>query len=78
MKGVGPQRADLFKKELNIFTFKDLIEHFPFRHVDKSKVSLIADITQQTEWVQVGGKLLAVEVVGHKSAKRLIAVLKDK
>ena len=78
MKGVGPQRADLLKKELNIFTFKDLLEHFPFRHVDKTKVSFIADITPQTEYIQVAGKLLNIEVIGHKSAKRLVAVLKDK
>ena len=75
---MGPQRADLLKKELNIFTFKDLIEHFPFRHVDKSKVSSIGEITPQTEYVQLGGKLLNVEVIGHKGAKRLVATLKDK
>ncbi len=77
MKGVGPQRADLLKKELNIFTFRDLLEHFPFRHVDKSKVSLIANITPFTEYIQVAGKLSNVEVIGHKGSKRMIATLKD-
>jgi len=68
----------LLKKELNIFTFRDLLEHFPFRHVDKTKVSFIADITPQTEYIQVAGKLLNVEVIGDKRAKRLVAELKDK
>ena len=40
LKGVGPQRADLLKKELNIFTFNDLLNHFPYRHIDKTKVNL--------------------------------------
>ena len=44
LKGVGPQRADSLKKELNIFTFGDLLEHFPFRHVDKTKINFISDI----------------------------------
>ena len=43
LKGVGPKRADLLKSELNIFTFKDLIEHYPFRYVDKSKFFKITD-----------------------------------
>ena len=78
LKGVGPQRAELLKKELNIFTFQDLLEHFPFRHVDKTKVSFISDITPQSEYIQVAGKLLNVELVGDKRAKRLVAQLKDK
>ena len=41
LKGVGPQRAELLKKELNIFTFKDLLELFPYRHVDRTRVSKV-------------------------------------
>lgn len=78
LKGVGPQRGDLLKKELNIFTFRDLLEHFPYRHADKTKVSLISDITPQTEYIQVSGILLNMEIVGHKGAKRLVAQIKDK
>lgn len=78
LKGVGPQRADLLKKELSIFTFQDLLEHFPFRHVDKTKVNLISDITPQTEYIQVAGNLQDVELVGDKRAKRLVAYLRDK
>src|SRR5689334_3450586 len=55
LKGVGPQRADLLKKELSIFTFSDLLQHFPYRHVDKTKVNAIRDINFQTEFIQVAG-----------------------
>ena len=68
----------MLKKELNIFTFRDLLEHFPYRHVDKTKVNLIADITPQTEYIQVAGVLLNIEVTGGKGTRRLTAQLKDK
>lgn len=77
LKGVGPQRADLLKKELGIFTFKDLLEHFPHRHVDKTKVSSISQIGPETDYIQVAGKLLQFEIIGEKKAKRLVAQLKD-
>ena len=77
LKGVGPYRGDLLKKELNIFTFKDLLGHFPYRHVDKTKINLIREITSQSEYIQIAGKLMSIEVVGEKRAKRLVAELRD-
>jgi ATP-dependent DNA helicase RecG len=55
-----------------------LLEHFPFRHVDKTKVNLIADIHSQTEYIQVAGTLQSIELVGGRGARRLVAQLKDK
>jgi ATP-dependent DNA helicase RecG len=78
LKGVGPQRGDLLKKELQIFTFNDLLEHFPYRHIDKSKINFISEITPQSEYIQVAGVLISLEVIGQRSAKRLVAQLKDK
>ncbi|HEX4875730.1 MAG TPA: ATP-dependent DNA helicase RecG [Chitinophagaceae bacterium] len=77
LKGVGPQRAELLQKELNIFTFGDLLNHFPYRHVDKTKVNAIADIRPETEFAQVAGVLLSVELIGQRAGKRLVARLKD-
>src|SRR5690242_5094619 len=77
LKGVGPQRAELLKKELGIFTFKDLLEHFPFRHIDKTVVTPIRDIGPNADWVPVSGKLLSVELVGDKRSKRLVAEIAD-
>ncbi|MBL7725833.1 MAG: ATP-dependent DNA helicase RecG [Chitinophagaceae bacterium] len=78
LKGVGPQRADLLKKELNIFTFADLLEHYPYRHIDRTKVNLISEITPQSEFVQVAGVLVNFEVIGQKAGRRIVAELKDK
>jgi ATP-dependent DNA helicase RecG len=78
LKGVGPQRAELLKKELDIFTFNDLLNHFPYRHVDKTKVNRISDITVDTDYIQVAGILSVIELVGHKHSKRLVGQLTDR
>jgi len=78
LKGVGPQRADLLKKELGIFTFNDLLDHFPYRHVDKTKISLINEITSATDFIQVAGELINFEIVGQRAGRRLVAQVKDR
>lgn len=77
MKGVGPLRGDLLRKELGIFTFNDLLQHFPIRHVDKKSIGRIADINFQTQYIQVAGVVRSVEILGEKRQKRLIAWLDD-
>jgi ATP-dependent DNA helicase RecG len=77
LKGVGPQKADLLKKELGIFTFKDLLEFFPYRHIDKTQVTKIKGINASTEYIQVAGKLTHFEIIGEKYSKRLVAYLQD-
>ena len=65
------------KKELGIFTFRQLLEHFPYRHLDKTKINLIRDITPSTDYIQVAGKLISLEILGSNKGKRLVAELKD-
>jgi ATP-dependent DNA helicase RecG len=77
LKGVGPLRGDMLKKELLIFTFKDLLEHFPLRHIDKTEVKLIRDITYQTDFIQVAGKLTAFHITGTGRGRRLVGELQD-
>ncbi|MFY7964773.1 MAG: ATP-dependent DNA helicase RecG [Chitinophagaceae bacterium] len=78
LKGVGPLRGESLKKELSIYTFDDLLNHFPFRHIDKTKISNIADINYDTEYIQVAGRLLSFDVMGEKFAKRMVATIRDK
>ncbi|MEO7486666.1 MAG: ATP-dependent DNA helicase RecG, partial [Ferruginibacter sp.] len=77
LKGVGPLRGDMLKKELSIFTFKDMLEYYPFRHLDKTKIDKIASLNEGTEYAQVAGKLTHVELIGEKRSKRLVAYLQD-
>lgn len=78
LKGVGPQRAELLKKELNIYTFNDLLNHFPFRHIDRTKIDSIADLSPEKEYAQLACVLLNFEVIGLKQGRRLVAQVKDK
>ncbi|MGH2642706.1 MAG: ATP-dependent DNA helicase RecG [Chitinophagaceae bacterium] len=78
LKGVGPQRGELLRKELDIHTFGDLLIHFPFRHIDRSKVLNIQDISSESDFIQVSGKLLYFEIIGEKRGKRLVASIGDK
>src|SRR5438552_2421488 len=77
LKGVGPLRADLLKKELGIFTFEDLLFHYPLRHIDKTKIQNIGSITPQTDYIQVAGKITEIEIIGERKAKRMVAWLED-
>ncbi len=77
LKGVGPQRADLLKKELNIHTFRDLLNHFPYRYVDKTKINLIREINPETDFIQVKGRLTDLNIIGDNRSRRLTATLRD-
>lgn len=54
------------RKELSIFNFKDLLEFYPFRHIDKTKVDKIKLLTYDVEYTQVAGKLIDLEMIGEK------------
>ncbi len=77
LKGVGPMRGDLLKKDINIYTFEDLLGHFPFRHIDKTKVNSIADIHTDTDFIQVIGRLTHLEAIGEGRGRRLVGQLQD-
>ncbi|RYY16264.1 MAG: hypothetical protein EOO04_27255, partial [Chitinophagaceae bacterium] len=51
LKGVGPAKAELLKKELGIHSFRDLLEHFPYRHIDKTTVTLIREIDPAADYI---------------------------
>lgn len=70
-------RGELLKKELSIYTFSDLLEHYPHRHIDKTQVHKIGSISPATDFVQVVGVLQQPALMGDKRARRLIAQLVD-
>ncbi len=77
LTGISALRGDLLRKELNIFNFKDLLEFYPFRHIDKTKVDKIKDIAYDADYTQVAGVLTDIGMLGEKRSQRLIAHLKD-
>lgn len=77
VKGVGPLKAVLLREQLNIRTPADLIQYFPYRYVDKSKIHLILDAQQDGQYYQFIGILSWIEEKGFGKSKRLVGVLED-
>lgn len=76
LKGVGPQRAELLKKELHIYTYGDLLRHYPFRYEDRTRVYRISELHEELPNVQVRGKITGKKVIPGKG-RRLVATLDD-
>jgi ATP-dependent DNA helicase RecG len=77
LTGISAQRGEMLRKELNIHNFRDLLEHFPIRHIDKTNVGTIASLQPQDDYAYVAGKLLSLDLLGDGRAKRLVGKLKD-
>ncbi len=77
LKGVGPQRAELMRAELRIGTFGDLLLHFPFRYVDRSRFHMVRELQGEADGVQLRGTVHNVKTLGEKMARRLTAKLTD-
>ncbi len=77
LKGVGPAKGDLLKKELGIFKFRDLLMHFPYRYVDKTQFHKIRDINSESDVVQLRGILRRLDAIGEGRKKRLIGKFRD-
>lgn len=77
LKGVGPERAEVLKSELEIFRFRDLLYHFPFRYVDRTQFHKISEIQSVASEIQIKGKMTSLKEVGAGRKKRLVANFED-
>ena len=73
LKGVGPNRADLLRKELGIHTYQDLVNFFPNRYLDKTRFYKINELQRNSAEVQIVGKITHIKSVDQKRGKRLVA-----
>lgn len=74
---MGPQKAALVNKELNIFTYGELLQYYPFRYEDRTKFYKIKELNEDLENVQVIAKIRKVETIGDVRRKRLVAYIYD-
>ena len=77
LKGVGAARADVLKKDLGIESYEDLLRHYPFKYIDRTKFYKIRDINPELPYVQIIARLSHKEIVGEKKARRLVAQVQD-
>jgi len=73
LKGVGPKRAELLNKELDIYTFGDLLFHIPFRYIDKSQVHKISDVKSDQVYYQLIGQVTQMQSHGKQRITRISA-----
>ncbi|MCW0482099.1 ATP-dependent DNA helicase RecG [Gaoshiqia sediminis] len=77
LPGVGPQRAELLKKELRIFTFRDLLYYFPYKYIDRTKFHKVSEINANQAYIQVKGRIKHFDLHGEARKQRLSAVFYD-
>ena len=78
LSGVGPSRKKILGEELGIFTYGDLLNNFPYKYVDRSKVYTIHELTGDMPFVQIVGKILSFETFEMGPRKeRVIAHFSD-
>ena len=77
LQGVGPQRATMLNKELNIFSLRDLLYYFPYKYVDRSRLYYIHEIDGNMPYIQLKGQILSFETIGEGRLRRLVAHFSD-
>jgi len=77
LQGVGPKRAELLNKELNIFIFRDLLYYFPYKYIDRTRFYKIDELDPDLPFVQIRGIIKGYSTEGHGTGKRLVADFQD-
>ena len=72
LPGVGPNRKEIFNKELNIHTWGDLLEYYPYKYVDRSRIYAIHELTGDMPFVQIRGRILSFEEFEMSARKKRV------
>jgi len=77
LKGVGPKRGELLRKDAGVSTYYDMLTYYPFRHVDRSRFLPIAEINSENVYIQIRGKVTEKQLVGQNRSARLVVTIRD-
>lgn len=77
LAGVGPKKAEILRKEIDVVTWEDMIYYFPYKYIDRSKIFKIREINGNMPYIQLKGRIRYYEAVGEGRARRLTAVFYD-
>ena len=78
LSGVGPKRKDLLSKELGLNTWRDLLEYYPYKYVDRSRIYTINEMDGNMPFVQIKGRILSFEEFAQGARrKRVVAHFSD-
>ncbi|WP_088654267.1 ATP-dependent DNA helicase RecG [Geofilum rhodophaeum] len=77
LPGVGPKKAEVLKQELRMVSYEDLLYHFPYRYVDRSRIYSISEVSADMQHIQLKGQVLSLRTVGEGRSKRMTAAFTD-
>ena len=77
LKGVGPKKAEVLKKELGVHTYQDMLNQFPFRYIDRSQIQKVAYINDDTVYYQLVGTISNIKLIGAPRATRATGLFSD-
>ena len=84
LPGVGPRRAEILKKEIDVTTYDDLLHYFPYRYVDRSRIYTVSELerivsghSDRVPFVQLRGRITGYQASEEGRAKRLVARFAD-
>jgi ATP-dependent DNA helicase RecG len=77
LPGVGPRRADVLHKEINVSSWEDLLYYFPYKYIDRSKIFKIREIDGNMPYIQLKGKIYGYATLGEGRKRRLTATFYD-
>ncbi|WP_106830009.1 ATP-dependent DNA helicase RecG [Parabacteroides pacaensis] len=77
LPGVGPKRAEVLSKEMNIVSYEDLLYYFPYKYIDRSRYYAIREIREEMPYIQLKGQIVSFDYLGEGRSRRLIAIFSD-
>ena len=77
LQGVGPKRGDVLKKEIEVYSFEDLLYYFPYKYIDRSRFYYIHEIDGNMPFIQIRGRFLSFETIGEGRTRRMVAKFSD-
>ena len=77
LPGVGPKKAEILRKEIEISSYEDLLFYFPYKYIDRSRFYKVAEINGDMPYIQLKGRILFFDTLGEGRTKRLIGKFTD-
>lgn len=77
LPGIGPKKAEILNKELDIYTVDDLLHYYPYKYIDKSRIFYVHEIDGNMPYIQLKGRITAFETFGEGRHKRLVGHFTD-
>lgn len=77
LPGVGPKRAELLRKEMNIVSYEDLLYYFPYKYIDRSRYYNVREIREDMPYIQLKGRIVSFDYAGEGRSRRLVALFSD-